>query len=278
MRQPFIHRPSWARLALGRPLAALGALAVALALGMAPAAVQGATPVYGFEVKHTYPHDDHAFTEGLFYLNGALFESTGGEGRSFLRRVRPQDGAVLQSVTLEPGLFGEGIVNWGSEIISLTWRNQVGFRWDLKSFARRKTFHYKGEGWALTQNGKAIILSDGTSSLHFLDPVTLRETRRLPVTADGRPVANLNELEWVKGEILANIWQTSRIARIDPRTGVVKGWIDLSALPEVQAQQDPDSVLNGIAYDREHDRLFVTGKNWPHLYEIRLTAPAGGTP
>jgi glutamine cyclotransferase len=232
-----------------------------------------ATPIQGYKVKAVYPHDDHAYTEGLFYLDGQLFESTGQEGQSTIRRVRLKDGAVLQSVSIAPNLFGEGIVNWDDEIISLTWRNQVGFRWDLKTFAPKATFQYAGEGWALTQNGKNLILSDGSPILHVLDPVTLREVRQIRVTADGRAVANLNELEWVKGEILANIWQTNRIARIDPQTGVVKAWIDLSGLPETARARDMDAVLNGIAYDAEHDRLFVTGKDWPHLYEIGLTPP-----
>jgi glutaminyl-peptide cyclotransferase len=230
-------------------------------------------PVQGYQIRTVYPHDDQAYTEGLFYLNGQLFESTGMEGRSTLRRVRLRDGAVLQSQTLEPSLFGEGIVNWGREIISLTWRNGVGFRWDLASLTRKGSFRYAGEGWALTQDGRHIYMSDGTPTLRVLDPASLRVVRRIRVTADGQPVGNLNELEWVKGEILANIWQTNQIARIDPRTGVVKAWIDLTGLPETVRPHDGDAVLNGIAYDREHDRLFVTGKDWPHLYEIRLTPP-----
>lgn len=227
-------------------------------------------PVQGYQVKAVYPHDDKAYTEGLFFLNGELFESTGLEGRSDLRRVRLKDGAVLQSRRLEPSLFGEGIVNWGSEIISLTWRNGVGFRWDRATFTPKGSFRYAGEGWALTQDGKHIYMSDGTPTLRVLDPASLRVLRRIRVTADGQPVANLNELEWVKGEILANVWQTNRIARIDPRSGAVKAWVDLTGLPETLRMSDADAVLNGIAYDRAHDRLFVTGKDWPHLYEIRL--------
>jgi glutamine cyclotransferase len=245
---------------------------VLFALMALPAAA--AVPTGGFEIKHIYPHDASAFTEGLFYLHGDLFESTGIPGQSNIRRVRLADGAVLQSRALEPNLFGEGIVNWGDEIVSLTWQDQEGFRWDLKTLTRKKTFRYSGEGWALTQDGKHLIMSDGSPVLKFRDPVTFKEVRRLQVTADGKPVGNLNELEWVKGEILANIWQTHLIARIDPATGKVKAWIDLTGLPETtQGGANPDAVLNGIAYDREHDRLFVTGKDWPHLYEIRLTAP-----
>ncbi len=227
----------------------------------------------GFEIKHVYPHDPGAFTEGLFYLKGALFESTGLVGQSTIRRVRLQDGAVLQSHAIAPNLFGEGIVNWGDEIVSLTWQDHAGFRWDLKTLKQKKTFSYKGEGWALTQDGKHLIMSDGTPVLRFRDPVTFREVRHITVTADGRPVPNLNELEWVKGEIFANIWQTNLIARIDPKTGKIKAWIDMAGLPETSSTANHDAVLNGIAYDREHDRLFITGKNWPHLYEVRLTTP-----
>ena len=245
--------------------------AALFALVALPAAA--AVPTGGFEIRRVYTHDAGAFTEGLFYLHGDLFESTGMPGQSNIRRVRLRDGVVLQSRALAPSLFGEGIVNWGDEIVSLTWRDQVGFRWDLKTLTQKKTFHYAGEGWALTQDGKHLIMSDGTPVLRFRDPVTFKEVRHIQVTADGRPVGNLNELEWVKGEILANIWETHLIARIDPRTGKVKAWIDLSGLPETVSAGNPDAVLNGIAYDREHDRLFVTGKDWPHLYEIRLTTP-----
>jgi glutaminyl-peptide cyclotransferase len=242
--------------------------AALLALLASPAVA--ALPVSGFTVKAAYPHDPRAYTEGLFYLNGQLYESTGLVGQSSIRRVRLADGVVLQQVATPPTMFGEGIVAWGSEIISLTWQDQVGFRWDLKSLAMKSSFAYPGEGWALTHNGKALIMSDGTPTLRVLDPKTFKVLRRIAVTAEGRPVANLNELEWVKGEVLANIWQTNRIARIDPATGKVKGWIDLTGLPETVRRHGADDVLNGIAYDARGDRLFVTGKNWPHLYEIKL--------
>jgi glutaminyl-peptide cyclotransferase len=263
--------------ALPRPLYPLLRRLVALALLLAAGPAAAALPVYGFDVKATYPHDPGAYTEGLFYLDGVLYESTGQWGRSGIRKVRLRDGAVLQAQAIAPTLFGEGIVNWGGELISLTWRDHVGFRWDLRTFRQIGTFEVPGEGWALTQDGKTLIMSDGTPVLRFLDPKTLAVVRRLTVTAEGQPLVNINELEWVKGEILANIWQTNRIARIDPVTGAVKGWIDLTGLPETVEPHDQDSVLNGIAYDREHDRLFVTGKQWPHLYEIRIT-PAGRSP
>ncbi len=232
-----------------------------------------AVPVQGIQVKATYPHDTGAYTEGLFYLNGVLFESTGREGQSNIRKVRLKDGAVLQSQAIQRDMFGEGVVNWGDELISLTWRDGVGFRWDLKTMTLKSSFAYPGEGWALTQDGTHLIMSDGTPVLRVLDPKSFKIVRRIKVTADGKPVANLNELEWVKGEILANIWMTNLIARIDPKSGTVKGWIDLGSLPETRTRMDPDAVLNGIAYDKAGDRLFVTGKNWPHLYEIKLTAP-----
>jgi len=229
-----------------------------------------AVPTGGFEIKHIYPHDPGAFTEGLFYLRGELFESTGMPGQSNVRRVRLADGAVLQAQAIAPNLFGEGIVNWGDEIVSLTWQDHLGFRWDRRTLKPKSSFRYAGEGWALTQDGKHLIMSDGTPTIRFRDPLTFKEVRHIEVTADGRPVGNINELEWVKGEILANVWQTHLIARIDPQTGKVKAWIDLGGLPETQSGNG-DAVLNGIAYDREHDRLFVTGKYWPHLYEVRLT-------
>jgi glutaminyl-peptide cyclotransferase len=255
----------------------LAALALALSGLLAAAPAKAAIPVYGYTIVHTYPHDPGAFTEGLFYLHGDLYESTGLQGQSNIRRVRLADGAVLQSKAIEPNLFGEGIVNWGDEIVSLTWQNHVGFRWDRKTLTQKKSFSYPGEGWALTQDGKHLIMSDGTPQLRVLDPLTFREIRRISVTADSKPVENLNELEWVKGEVYANIWQTRMIARIDPATGHVKAWIDLSTLPETQGGGNPDAVANGIAYDAEHDRLFVTGKYWPHLYEIRV-APSKAAP
>lgn len=250
-------------------------LTLCLAVSLAACGAQAVAepPVQGVQVKAAYPHDTGAYTEGLFYLDGLLFESTGMEGRSEVRQVRLADGAILKSQAIEPHLFGEGVVNWGHDLISLTWRDGIGFRWDLKTLTRKGSFSYLGEGWGLTQDGKRLIMSDGTPWLRFLDPVNLKEIGRVKVTADGRPVRNLNELEWVKGEVLANIWLTNRIARIDPATGRVKGWIDLSSLPETRMGLGPDAVLNGIAYDAKHDRLFVTGKNWPHLYEIGLTAP-----
>lgn len=224
----------------------------------------------GYRIVATYPHDPNAFTQGLFYHDGLLYESTGGEGQSDIREVRLKDGKLLRRVPIPPRYFGEGIVLWRDEILSVTWQHGVGFRWDLRDFRRKSTFRYKGEGWGLTQDGAHIIMSDGTPELRFIEASKFREVRRIRVTDQGRPIGLLNELEYVKGEILANVWLTPRIARIDPATGKVKGWIDLSALAGAQSIGDSDAVLNGIAYDAVGDRLFVTGKNWPYLYEIAL--------
>ncbi len=246
-------------------------VAAALLAGCAcgPASQAGGISQYGYEVVHTYPHDPGAFTQGLFYLNGFLYEGTGLPGESSIRKVRLETGEVLQKRDVPDPYFGEGIIAWKDRLLELTWQAQAGFIYDLGSFAPQGEFRYPGEGWGLTQDGKRIIMSDGSPELRFWDPETLKELGRITVTDEGRPVSDLNELEWVKGEIYANIWQTNRIARIDPKTGKVVGWIDLTGLLSPAESQDVD-VLNGIAYDAEHDRLFVTGKLWPKLFEIKL--------
>lgn len=250
-------------------------LALLLAALLFPPLAFAAVPTYGVEVVRVYPHDPEAFTEGLFYLDGKLYESTGLEGRSFVRKVDLATGKVLQSRQLAPQYFGEGIVNWKNRLIQLTWVSHVGFVYDLKTFRQLSTFSYPGEGWSLTQDGRELIMSDGTPRLRFLDPVTLKEVRSVEVTADGVPVRNINELEWVKGQVFANIWMTNRIARIDPATGKVVGWIDLTSLVDPRlAAANRDAVPNGIAYDAAHDRLFVTGKLWPKLFEVRLVREA----
>ena len=242
-----------------------------LLAALLPLLARAALPVEGYEVVHAYPHDPRAFTEGLFYKDGFLYESTGLEGHSSIRKVDLESGAVLQITTLPPDLFGEGIVDWNGDLIGLTWRNHIGFVLDRATFSLLRQFPIEGEGWALTRNEHEIFMSDGSASLRVLDPVTLEVKRRIPVTAEDKPVDQLNELEWVKGEIYANIWQTDRIARIDPLSGHVKSWIDLSGLLASQGfvSGHPD-VLNGIAYDAKGNRLFVTGKMWPWLFEIRL--------
>jgi glutaminyl-peptide cyclotransferase len=249
------------------------ALAAALVCLFGSGGAWAATPVYGYKVVKAYPHDTGAFTEGLFWLNGFLYESTGLEGRSSIRKVELATGKVVQRREVPSAYFGEGIVAWKGKLVELTWQTQLGFTYDLASFKQTGVFRYPGEGWALTRDDRRLIMSDGTSQLRFLDPETLKETGRLPVIDEGRPVANLNELEWVKGEIWANIWQTNRIARIDPKTGKVKAWVDLTGLLDAQSPgPDRPDVLNGIAYDAAKDRVFVTGKFWPRLYEIKLIA------
>ena len=258
------HRPGRRR----APLFGLVLLFCGLSAGNP---VGAAVPVYDYEIVHTYPHDATAFTEGLFFLDGFLYESTGLEQHSTIRKVRIETGAVVQRLEIPPEYFGEGIVNWHGRLISLTWKSHIGFVWDLASFKRQGEFHYEGEGWALTQDGRQLIMSDGTPDLRFFNPTTLLETRRLNVTLGGKPVGNLNELEWIKGEIYANVWETNWIVRIDPNSGEVIGLVNLAGLLSPNdVVTGRDSVLNGIAYDARKDRLFVTGKNWPKLFEIRL--------
>ena len=204
-----------------------------------------------------------------------LWESTGQNGSSWIRKVRLENGEVLQQTPLEPQYFGEGIVAWKKSLIQLTYKTEIGFVYDITTMKRLRSFNYTGEGWALTHDGTRIIMSDGSSSLRFLDPETLKETGRLPVKDAGKPVLELNELEFVKGEILANVWKTERIARISPKTGQVIGWVDLSGLLDPRDAAGVD-VMNGIAYDAAGDRLFVTGKLWPKLFEIRIVPPAPG--
>jgi glutaminyl-peptide cyclotransferase len=256
------------------PLSAVAAaLALLLCAGAVPA--QASVPTYGYEIVNTYPHDTHAFTEGLFYLNGFLYESTGLEHQSSIRKEKLETGEVVKKVDVPPQYFGEGIVNWKQRLVSLTWKTEVGFVYDLATFKLERRFSYKGEGWALTQDGKRLIMSDGTPELRFLNPDTLQESGRITVTYEGKPVRNVNELEWVKGRIYANVWQTNLMVFIDPASGEITGMVNLAGLLSASDQlTGPDSVLNGIAYDAVHDRLFVTGKNWPKLFEIRVL-PAG---
>lgn len=246
------------------PLAALFLVGLASAAGV---------PEWGYQVVHVYPHDRGAFTEGLFYLNGFLYESTGRLNESWVRKVRLETGAVVQQHQLPKNLFGEGIVKWKDKLYQLTWQTRVGFIYDFNTFEVKGQFGYPGEGWAFTTDGRQIYMDDGTPQIRIWNPETLKETGRITVTDEGKPVAQLNELEWVKGEIFANIWETNRIARIEPKTGKVIGWIDLTGLlpaSDVDQAHAGENVLNGIAYDPDHDRLFVTGKCWPKLFEIKL--------
>jgi glutaminyl-peptide cyclotransferase len=229
-------------------------------------------PVHGYKVVRSYPHDRQAFTQGLEFHDGFLYEGTGLNGQSSIRKVRLDTGEVVQIRKTEPQYFGEGITLWRNTLVQLTWQTEVGFVYDRETFAPQRTFSYMGEGWGLTHDDTRLIMSDGTPSLRFLDPTTLRETGRLTVRAGGVPVEDLNELEVVKGEIFANVWMSHRIARISPKTGHVTAWIDLRGLLTPREAAGVD-VLNGIAYDAKGDRLFVTGKLWPRLFEIQITEP-----
>jgi len=229
------------------------------------------TPQYTFEVVHTFPHDSTAFTQGLEYRDGFLYESTGLRGRSSLRKVRLETGEVLQQIDLSPEYFGEGITVFKDDkIVQLTWQSHVGFVYNLSDFRLQRQFSYPGEGWGLANDGREIFMSDGTSEIRVLDPVTLSERRRFTVHDGATLIKDLNELEFVEGELYANVWQTNRIARISPRTGEVVGWIDLSGLLSPVFRLADGAVLNGIAYDSKRKRLFVTGKLWPSLFEIQL--------
>ena len=245
------------------PLGALATQPASLSAG-------SAIPTYTYQVVHEYPHDPTAWTEGLVYQNGYLYESTGIEGQSSLRKVNLDTGQVVQRYDMPNQYYGEGIALYGDKIAQLTWKNQAGFVYDQASFKPVGQFTYSGEGWGLTYDGQYLIMSDGTDVLRFLDPETFQEKNRISVSANGTPVTQLNELEYINGEIYANIWQTDRIARINPNTGQVTGWVDLAGLLSPADRQRDVDVLNGIAYDAEGQRLFVTGKLWPKLFEIHL--------
>ena len=244
----------------------LVALVLALSVGLA---AQTPTPVYGYKVVKIYPHDRGAFTQGLQYVDGAFYEGTGLNGRSSIRRVELATGKVLQQRDVERQYFGEGVAVVGKELFELTWQSGVMFVYDRTTFAPLKTFHYAGEGWGLTTDGTSLIMSDGTAAIRFLDPKTGNETRRIRVMDGGRELLNLNELELIKGEIWANVWQTNRIARIDPRSGKVNSYLDLNGILSVMESGGTD-VLNGIAYDAKAARIFVTGKLWPKIFEIQV--------
>jgi glutaminyl-peptide cyclotransferase len=245
----------------------VAAAIVACACG--PASQASGIPEYTYQVVHTYPHDRGAFTQGLIYQDGVLYEGTGLSGESSIRKVKLETGEVLQKRNVPEPYFGEGILIWKDRLLELTWQGQFGFIYDLATFTPKGEFQYPGEGWGLTHDGKRIIMSDGTAELRFWDLETLKELGRITVRADGQPVVKLNELEWIKGEVYANVWETDRIARIDPSNGKVVGWIDLAGILS-PPETDPGSVLNGIAYDAKGGRLFVTGKHWPKLFEIKL--------
>lgn len=252
--------------------AAIGFLACAFLAGVVWALARDTqTPVYSYEVVNVYPHHRDAFTQGLVYDNGVFYEGTGLEGKSQLRRVDVATGKVQRAVRLAPKLFGEGVAVLGDNIYQLTWKSGTGFVYDKKTMRRKGTFRYAGEGWGLTTDGTYLIMSDGTPIIRYLNPATFKEVGRMRVTDEGRTIDNLNELEYIGGEIFANIWKENRIARIARDTGRVTGWIDLSGLLPLRDRRPlKDMHLNGIAFDATGNRLFVTGKNWPKMFEIKL--------
>ncbi len=227
-------------------------------------------PLMTYQVLNVYPHDPFAFTQGLIYLDGFLYESTGLYGESSLRQVALETGEVLQQVTLSSDYFAEGLTVWEETLIQLTWREGMGFVYDALDFSVISQFGYPTEGWGLTQDGERLIMSDGSSTLYFLAPETFQVVDTVTVTYKGEEIQQLNELEFIRGEVFANIWRTDELIRINPETGDVTGWIDLTGILPEDARIETTDVLNGIAYDPAQDRLFITGKRWPYLYEIRL--------
>lgn len=227
-------------------------------------------PKHGYEIVNTWPHDKDAYTQGLVFYKSRLLESTGQEGRSSLRLVEPETGKVLKKVNVPRPYFAEGITFFKGKIYQLTWQHQLGFIYDVESFDKLGEFSYQGEGWGLTNDGGSLILSDGTSRIRFLDPSDFQVTRTISVLDGETPVDRINELEYVHGEIYANIWHKDRVARIEPQSGRVVGWIDLTGLRALSDAKDTEAVLNGLAYDESKDRLYVTGKLWPKLFEIRV--------
>jgi glutamine cyclotransferase len=231
-------------------------------------------PVQNFKVIATFPHDTSSFTQGLVFAgDGQLYESTGLQGESTLRLVEIATGKTLQRIDIPQQYFAEGLALVGDELLQLTWQHRLGFVYDRKTFKQKRTFPYKSEGWGMAYDGASqLVMSDGSDTLTFLDPKTLAPGRTLRVQDAGKPIRNLNELEWIDGEIWANVWLTDRIARISPNTGEVNAWVDLGSLwPVAQRPQPGEQVLNGIAYDKATRRIYITGKKWPRLYQITVS-------
>jgi len=245
-------------------------LALMVVLVGCRAGAGASAPVLGYRVVARFPHSTDSYTEGFFYRDGLFFEGTGLVGGSKVLVIQPETGKTLQQLALGNEYFGEGIVDWGPNIYEWTWQSHVGFVYDRFSLRLIREFTYTGEGWGMTRTAKELITSDGTATLRFRDAETFRETRHIVVKDDGRAVGQLNELEYIKGEIYANVWHSDRIARISPRDGHVIAWIDLAGLLPDEQRVNAESVLNGIAYDAEHDRIFVTGKQWPAVFEIKV--------
>jgi len=260
-----------------KPIKILLSIGILLSISL----VRAAAPEYGFKIIHVFPHDRTAFTEGLEYHDGFLYESTGLEGKSVLRKVRLETGQPLQEIRLPAEIFGEGITMIHSQMVQLTYKTEIGYVYDAATFKQLRTFTYRGQGWSLTNDGSRIFMDDGTAQIRIWGIETLQEKKRITVHDGVRPIDQLNELEWVKGELYANVWHSDRIARISPSDGRVVGWIDLKGILPSSDREGID-VLNGIAYDAQGDRLFVTGKLWPKLFEIKLipkaAAPLEGKP
>jgi glutamine cyclotransferase len=268
-----------------------GALVAAALMGLALAACRGdaggkdagsgqpppfpPAAIVGFQPVASLPHDTTAFTEGLLYHGGAFYESTGRNGESVLRRQDPQTGKVQKEVKLDSAYFGEGLTLLGGRLYQLTWQTHVGFVYDTATFRQVAKFPIESEGWGMTTDGTSLVMSDGSSTIRFVSPQTFATTRTIDVRDGGEYVLNVNELEWIKGEIWANVWKTNRIARIDPATGQVRQWLDLDGLLPPGSVTSPEAVLNGIAYDAEHDHVYVTGKLWPKIFQIRVPGVAG---
>lgn len=249
----------------------IGALLPVVAMAQSPKKVQAQrVPEYTFKIVREFPHDPSAFLQGLVYRDGFFYEGTGRYGESSLRKVRMETGEVVQQVNLPREYFGEGITIFNDRIVQITWQSHTGFVYNLKDFSFLRQFSYPGEGWGLTTHGSEIYMSDGTPEIRVLDGSTLQEKRRIKVHDGATPIQELNELEYVEGEIYANIWHTDRIACISPQTGKVLGWIDLTGLLSPVYRRDEEAVLNGIAYDPQKKRLFVTGKLWPKIFEIKI--------
>jgi glutamine cyclotransferase len=240
-----------------------------------PSGAVSAVPVYGYRIVNVYPHDPEAFTQGLVFRDGILYEGTGLRGESTLRKVDLESGDVLQLYSLPPQYFGEGITIYGERVIQLTWQEETGFVYDKSSFDLLETFTYTTEGWGITHDGTRLIMSDGTATLYFWEPETFEEIGRVQVYDDVGPVVRLNELEYIQGQVYANIWQTDLVGIIDPQSGQVTAYVDLAGLLGPEDRIERVDVLNGIAYDAAGDRLFVTGKWWPKLFEIELVPPPG---
>ena len=247
-------------------------LLLALTLLFALTTAHAQTPVYTYKVVATFPHATSSYTEGFFYLNGLFYEGTGTKGHSQVL-VYDSAGHIKQHIDLAPQYFGEGIVDWGANLYEWTWQAHLGFVYNRSTLQRLASFTYTGEGWGMTHDAAHIITSDGSAILRFRDPKDFHEVRNITVTDQGAPVQELNELEYIQGEIYANVWHTNRIARISPRDGHVIAWIDCSGLLPDVMHLDNEAVLNGIAYDAQHDRLFVTGKEWPTIFQIKLIPP-----